>query len=231
MFTLLTGHLVHEADTVNKLLLAAMTKPAPRIASVDGTIPPEVAQIVDRALAFDQKDRWPDAGAMRALVRTARARVSSDFVTLAAGPPPPQSALATPIVVAPAPRHSMASSLGPTSGEPRLAGRTKGLLIGGAILGALTVGGVIAGTRGHTVTPGSPSAGVVQPVDPTPAPTAAAPTVTVTPASPEPNASASAEPAAPRPTTAPRASANPLPSRVPRAPAAPRPSVDPFRKW
>ena len=61
MFTLLTGRQVHEADTVQTLMLAAMTKPAPRISSVLSTVPTMLGAIIDRSLAFEQKDRWPDA--------------------------------------------------------------------------------------------------------------------------------------------------------------------------
>lgn len=69
MFTLLTGREVHEADTVNKLLLAAMTKPAPPVRSIMPTVAPRLAEIVDRALAFDQKDRFQDARSMQLALR------------------------------------------------------------------------------------------------------------------------------------------------------------------
>src|SRR5262245_49210192 len=57
MFTLLAGRLVHHADTVNELMLAAMTKPAPPLASAVN-VPPAVARLVDTALAYDSKARW-----------------------------------------------------------------------------------------------------------------------------------------------------------------------------
>ena len=69
MFRLLTGRAVHEADTINKLLLAAMTKPAPPIQSVMPAIPPAFAAIIDRALKFEQAERWPDARAMQQALR------------------------------------------------------------------------------------------------------------------------------------------------------------------
>ena len=69
MFRLLTGRPVHHAESVNRVLLAAMTMPAPPIASVLPTVPPALSTIVDRALAFAQADRWPDARVMRAQVR------------------------------------------------------------------------------------------------------------------------------------------------------------------
>lgn len=70
MFTLLTGRLVHEATTVNLLLVSAATKPAPPLASVEPGVRAALAAIVDRALAFDANDRWPNAAAMRDALRT-----------------------------------------------------------------------------------------------------------------------------------------------------------------
>ncbi|MEO5729671.1 MAG: protein kinase, partial [Byssovorax sp.] len=69
MFTLLTGRLVHDAETVNELLLAAMTKSAPKLASVMPDVAPGLAEIIDRALAYAQEDRWADAATMQAAVR------------------------------------------------------------------------------------------------------------------------------------------------------------------
>jgi serine/threonine-protein kinase len=71
MFKLVAGRSVHEAPTVNEQLLAAMTQPAPRLASVAPAAPALVAGIVDRALEFNKKDRWPDARRMQQAVRNA----------------------------------------------------------------------------------------------------------------------------------------------------------------
>ena len=67
MFRLLTGRTVHHAESINRVLLAAMTMPAPPIARVLPSVPPQLANLVDVALAFEQKDRWPDARTMRAV--------------------------------------------------------------------------------------------------------------------------------------------------------------------
>jgi serine/threonine-protein kinase len=69
MFTLLTGRFVHQADTLPKLLLAHMTRPAPALQSVDPTLPAPLSKIVDQALAFDQEQRFPDARSMQAAIR------------------------------------------------------------------------------------------------------------------------------------------------------------------
>jgi len=71
MFRALAGRHVHEAPTANERLLATMSQPAPSLAAVAPHVPPDVAAIVDRALAFQKHDRWPEARSMqRALHET-----------------------------------------------------------------------------------------------------------------------------------------------------------------
>jgi serine/threonine-protein kinase len=71
MYHLLSGVFVHDGRTTNEVLLAAMTKPAPPLASVAPNITPGVAHVVDRALAFDKSARWRDARHMQEGVRHA----------------------------------------------------------------------------------------------------------------------------------------------------------------
>jgi eukaryotic-like serine/threonine-protein kinase len=71
MFDLLTGRVVHEAPTQNEQLLAAMTLPAPPLATVLPGTAPVVAHLVDRALAFDREKRWPNARRMLEATRHA----------------------------------------------------------------------------------------------------------------------------------------------------------------
>ncbi len=69
MFTALTGHRVHQGRTDNEELLSAMTRRAPSIRTVAPDVSPDVAHVVDRALAFEKEARWPDARAMQSAVR------------------------------------------------------------------------------------------------------------------------------------------------------------------
>lgn len=64
MFRLLSGEHVHAALGVAELVEAAVTKPARSIASAAPELSKSLVQIVDRALAFDPKDRWPNAESM-----------------------------------------------------------------------------------------------------------------------------------------------------------------------
>ncbi|APR79644.1 Serine/threonine protein kinase PknB [Minicystis rosea] len=77
LFTLMTGRLVHEAPTLNQMLLKAMTAPAPSIRSILPGLFSDVADVVDRALAFEPKSRWADARAMQKAVRRALETIAS----------------------------------------------------------------------------------------------------------------------------------------------------------
>ena len=72
MFQLLTGRLVHDAATPNAALLAAATVPVRPIRALKPELPEDVAAIIDRALAFERKERWPNASAMRLALARAR---------------------------------------------------------------------------------------------------------------------------------------------------------------
>jgi eukaryotic-like serine/threonine-protein kinase len=68
LYTLLSGRFVHqlsEGDTSQELMIRAATLPAPSLATVAPGVPPAIVKVVDTALAFDKKQRWLDASAMR----------------------------------------------------------------------------------------------------------------------------------------------------------------------
>jgi serine/threonine-protein kinase len=71
LFTLLAGETVHPGDNAHAKLATAASTPARPLQSAAPEVPRPVATVIDRALAFDKKDRWPDAGAMREALRWA----------------------------------------------------------------------------------------------------------------------------------------------------------------
>jgi len=75
MFTALTGQMVHEGQTDSEELLYAMTKRAPSVRTIAPDVSPDLAEVVDRALAFEQEARWPDARAMQTAVRAVAEKV------------------------------------------------------------------------------------------------------------------------------------------------------------
>ena len=72
IFRVLSGRRVHEGDNAIQVLVKMQRDPAPKLADVFPRVSPEVAAIVDRALAFAKADRYPTAAAMLAHVRAAR---------------------------------------------------------------------------------------------------------------------------------------------------------------
>jgi serine/threonine-protein kinase len=156
MFTLVTGRLVHQAETLNELMLAAMTRPAPPIESVAPGTPPALAAVIDRALAFDIAARWPDARAMQAAVRTAYAGAASgDRPSL-----PSASGLQPAVGASP-----MGARGGPTAhpvtvvGEPATARpRLPVLPIAGGLLGAVLTGGLVLVLVSRQLPPTGPAA-------------------------------------------------------------------------
>jgi len=88
MFRLLAGRRVHEADTEAERLAKLMSGSAEPLAAVAPRVPPAVCAIVDRALAFDRANRYPDALAMQVDVRAARGEAPTSS-SLGSGPAVP----------------------------------------------------------------------------------------------------------------------------------------------
>ncbi|WP_437732143.1 protein kinase domain-containing protein [Sorangium sp. So ce1335] len=83
MFTLLTSRRLHDALTEGELLVKMSTTPAPPLATVAPGVDPRVARVVDRALAFQVEQRYPDAQTMLADVRAVRRGEEPPFATAA----------------------------------------------------------------------------------------------------------------------------------------------------
>src|SRR5206468_2186667 len=104
-----------------RLLLAAMTQPAPRLATVMPDAPPAIAAVVDRALSFDQRDRFPDAGTMARALREAAAAPSHTAMGLggpAVAPPPPPRSLSFAEIPAPQAPAQPTLAMGTTAFTP-----------------------------------------------------------------------------------------------------------------
>ncbi|MEP7119823.1 MAG: protein kinase [Byssovorax sp.] len=72
MFRLLARRRLHEGNSEAHLLIKMATESAPPLASVAPHLPREVCLIVDRALAFQAAQRYPDARTMQSDVRDVR---------------------------------------------------------------------------------------------------------------------------------------------------------------
>ncbi|CAN5907906.1 hypothetical protein BH11MYX4_BH11MYX4_05040 [soil metagenome] len=74
LFTLISGGLVHEGENAQQIMIKAATQKARSLADAAPRTPQAIVAVVDRALAFEKKDRWADAAAMRdALAAACRA--------------------------------------------------------------------------------------------------------------------------------------------------------------
>jgi serine/threonine-protein kinase len=92
MFRALTGRPVHDAQNAMERLFQAMKERAASVGVVAPHLPTWVVGVVDKALAFDQKDRWETADAMRKAVRETFAQLNEQAqrVRPAPGAPPPE---------------------------------------------------------------------------------------------------------------------------------------------
>ncbi|MDC0748045.1 serine/threonine-protein kinase [Polyangium mundeleinium] len=186
MFYALSGKLVHEAETVNKVLLAAMTRQAPPIGSIVPGLPPAFCEVVDRALAFDRQRRWPDARTMQRALQAAMQHM----------PPAPPITMgpATGGAQGPGAARLTSSPFSRDASTSPLPSR-KALLVGLSLAAALVLGGVgffLVRVRGVTTTSTETTAPAAVPV-PAPsaalAPPASAATLAAAP-TPAPSASA-----------------------------------------
>jgi serine/threonine protein kinase len=172
-YQFLSGRLPYEAQSLTELALKQMREIPPPLDELNPEVTPQLAVAVDRALALDPRERYPDAESFRdALTDGARgvgpteitrAVASPTEATRALRPTTEQTSIARPATAARAPRAPRTPrpaptgpSTGPATALPaagsaaREAGRTqrrKGRLrrtIGTLLVLALLAGGAIA---------------------------------------------------------------------------------------
>ncbi len=245
MFALLTGRAVHDGRTTNEILVAACTA---RAASLMGEVPKPVADVIDRALAFEKAERWPDAKAMQEAVRRAYEEIHRGVPISDAAP------LSVPATVI---EKTMASVADVTE-QPVVTGKSiarslagfpkPGVMVGGAV-GAVVVivGGVVVASGGEpegpipsAATPSAPVAAAAAVDEPKPVQEqdagvadkeGDAVSIEDLPAAPKERTDLGAV-LAPKPKTV-KPVASPKPVAAPPKPAAPSAPAKPFneRKW
>jgi serine/threonine-protein kinase len=166
MFTLLARRHVHDAKGYHASLVAAATKPAPLIGTVLPALPADVAAVIDRALAFDRNERWPNARAMQsALLRCVPGTALPSSMSIESAPTLPESRK--------------------VAARPRTTWLRAGLAIGvfGLVAGGVKV---TIGLREGRAVPVSVAPSPIRPAVPPPVrPAPAAPAVVPIPAPPE----------------------------------------------
>jgi serine/threonine-protein kinase len=74
LFTLISGHPVHDGESAAAMLMAAANYQPRSLATVTTGLSPELVRVVDRAVAFNKAARWPNARAMQAALRNVPGR-------------------------------------------------------------------------------------------------------------------------------------------------------------
>jgi eukaryotic-like serine/threonine-protein kinase len=110
IFTLVSGQMVHQADTPEHVVVLTATQPARSFGSVVA-VPPAIAAVVDRSLAFAKDDRFPDARSMQQALEQAYLASfgialagRAPFAFAAAGSPGTPPMFGTPPVIMAAPQ-------------------------------------------------------------------------------------------------------------------------------
>lgn len=141
MFFALSGRPIHEGETTNEELLSAMIRPAPSLGDAVSGLSQSLIDVVDRALAFEKIDRWPDAATMQAAVKELCATM----------PPAPRPALVsryTPRPVASTPPVAFPTRAAWSVLEPLLGARaTRRKLLFGVAAAAVLLVGLFSGRR------------------------------------------------------------------------------------
>lgn len=154
LWSLLTGTDVRDGETVQTILFLAMTTPARSIAEVDASLPSWLIETVDRALAFDQEDRWPDASSMADALRNGSKRQTPASplrrVPGAGAPTVPRAIEAQPEPKRPErserSRSAAADTVAPMALAPRRNG--KAFAAGAVVVGAVLILALAAGFGG-----------------------------------------------------------------------------------
>lgn len=84
-FRVLTDRHIHEAESDTELLIAMASTAAPAIRTIAPDVPPDLAAVIDVALAFSKDARYPDARTMQEDVRALRQGKSPPHASKKAG--------------------------------------------------------------------------------------------------------------------------------------------------
>jgi serine/threonine-protein kinase len=77
LYRLLTGYLVHEAETLGQIITKSITQQPPSIKERLPQLDDALAAVIDKALAFERDDRWASAAEMRDALAAAVPNASS----------------------------------------------------------------------------------------------------------------------------------------------------------
>ncbi len=136
MHALITGHRINNGRTEQEALVMAATKPVPSVARLAPHLPIELIKVIDKALAWDRRNRFQDAremqrglielmpsqnvGALEALPPPRPLEVVANLAAAPTAPPPakmaPAQANTAPVSASPPPQQQ--ASLPPLGARP-----------------------------------------------------------------------------------------------------------------
>jgi hypothetical protein len=203
MFALLSGRFVHQAETANEALVAAVTQRAPSLGSVAPHVHPQIVALVDRVLSYERELRFQTAQEFRVALQLADAAIADDEASPSLRVPlnsVPSVVQAGPLALT---TEGVAASVRGAQTNPALGAKphTKAIVtLSGLAAGALIVllGRGLFGGAGKPATVASPShasqPALVAPAAPVALNTASAPEVIALGPAPAPEAGALALP-------------------------------------
>lgn len=148
LFRALTGQTIHKGRSPSELLLSAMTRTAPTLASIAPDVPKSAADVVDRAVRREPGERWQDAASFLQAVEAAYLELGGiplhDAPALSVLDDPSTNSI-------PTTDASHADGFGTTIGLPMLHKRR--ILVALAAVGVGVLGAVIFWPRANTVSP------------------------------------------------------------------------------
>lgn len=119
MHALVTGHRINNGRTEQEALVMAATKPVPSVVRLAPHLPIELVKVIDKALAWDRRNRFQDAREMqRALLEL---MPSYNVEALEAFPPPRPLEVVPHLEAAPSPLVGTRSSQTPSGRPPPVA--------------------------------------------------------------------------------------------------------------
>jgi len=81
LFTLISGEPVHAGESAAEMLVAAANFPPRSLSTVMNGLNPRLVQLVDKAVAFEKADRWPNARSMQFALRSVSGKQAAGQVS------------------------------------------------------------------------------------------------------------------------------------------------------
>ena len=153
LYQMLTGRYPYHGDTPLRVMMAHATEPVPDVRQVRADLPAGIAAIVQKAMAKDPAQRYPDSASMATALRAVASGQplpagtpvpASDVKTVLESAPAQAVRTPTPPPATPAPSYTPPPGVAQTGGTPYPGTLPKSEQKRGCLGPALIVGGILA---------------------------------------------------------------------------------------